>query len=77
MEKETFIYRKKLDSISRKIYEKHGVNIVFCKIFGNRWSWFAGCDKYFVVQKKMIINQKLGVILDQDGFEETLLNELK
>jgi hypothetical protein len=77
MEKETFIYRNKFDGIAWEIYDKYGVKVVFCKIFGKRWSWFAGFDEYFVTKKKILISENLGVILDKDLLEEDLFNELQ
>lgn len=77
MEKETFIYKRKLESIAEEIHEKFDVRIIFCEIFGNRWSWFAGCDEYFICQKKLRISKDLGVIVEDDRLEEAFLKELK
>ncbi|SHJ34846.1 hypothetical protein SAMN02745751_02362 [Dethiosulfatibacter aminovorans DSM 17477] len=76
MEKETFIYKRKLDGIVREIYEKFNVRIIFCEIFGNRWSWLAGSDEYFMLQKRVRISDVLGFIVE-DGVDENLLHQVK
>ena len=77
MEKETFIYKGKLEDVAGDIYEKYGIRIAFCEIFGKRWSWFAGNGQCFISQKRMKISEDLGVIVEENGLEEGLIDELK
>ena len=77
MEKETYISdlkkritnktgKNKLEAISKWIEDQFGLQNCFCKIFGKRWSYFAGSLDQTEVQTKINLNDEWGWIFNDD-----------
>lgn len=54
-----------LNLISDFLKDNYNIDLYFCEIFGNRrWSFFAGSEDVIAQNKKIKINQNLGIIID-------------
>jgi len=75
MEKETFLsdqiyqifettgtLKSRLDELAQKLKKVLGVQVYFCEIIGNRWSFFAGDMTLDIPQHRLWLNKKFGMM---------------
>ncbi len=82
MDKETYIYKKieditksssfknKLNNIAKFIYEKYNTKIIFCKVFGNRRSFYAGVDNLLIAENHIKLTDEFELIVENNNIDE-------
>ena len=64
---------KQLDEIAIDLESKYGIKVFFCKIIGNRWSFFAGDKDLDIPEHRISLNDNYGMMAgeiacqDEDG----------
>ena len=56
-----------LEKMVENFYEVYNIELYFCEIMGNRWSFIAGDSQSYLPQKRVVINENLGIILDDSS----------
>ena len=67
----------KLNEIAAELRSKFGIQVCFCEILGNRWSFFAGDLTLDIPCDKILLNNKYGMITGEITIpEEEWLQEI-
>jgi len=66
----------KLNIIVDHFQENYQVEMYFCEIIGNRWSFVAGNEKAYLPSKRIQLFKNLGVVLDDSQMSDELTTAL-
>ena len=64
----------KLELLVDYFLAEYDVELYFCELIGNRWSFVAGDSLSYLPQRREKINEKLGAIIDDSGISEDIVN---
>ncbi len=54
--------KEKLSTISRWLQNEYNIEIIFCKIHGNRWAFITGSDSFISPVHKYQLHKKWGIM---------------
>jgi len=56
-----------LERMVKKFQEAYNIEMYFCEVMGNRWSFIAGDTHGYLAQRREIITKNLGVMIDDSS----------
>lgn len=68
--------KEKLTKTANLLQQDWNMKINFCKLFKKRWSFFAGTDELIIPEKKIIINQDYGIIVENNTLTDQQWEEV-
>ncbi|MFA4839633.1 MAG: hypothetical protein WC703_09180 [Candidatus Neomarinimicrobiota bacterium] len=70
--------KKKLTIFAEKLKNELGADVCFCEIFGNRWSYVAGNQAIDFPQRRIRLNDKIGLIVSENFWnDESIVSLIK
>jgi hypothetical protein len=67
---------EKLEEIVIQFKQKYDIDFYFCEIIGARWSFVAGDAHSYLPQKRVVINDTLGMLIDDSVVGEKDLENI-
>lgn len=65
-----------LEKFSQRISEKYNAKILFCELYGKRWSYLAGSEEDFATKQRYKINDFYGIIYEKRKFRDNEIREI-
>src|SRR6056297_2253377 len=65
-----------LAKLSQIVAQNYQAHISFCKLFGKRWSHFAGSEATYAVKKRARINKSFGILYAKNSLTGEQLNQM-
>lgn len=73
--------KKRLITLTEKLKNEFGVDVCFCEIFGNRWSYVSGNQAIDFPQRRIRLNDTIGLIIcensSNDKIVQSIMKDLK
>lgn len=66
----------KLEDLVQVFQKEYNVELYFCELLGNRWSFVAGDAQSYLPQRRERITENLGVIVDDSGISEEVVEKI-
>jgi hypothetical protein len=63
--------KARLERVCDLLFRKCGAKICFCEVFSSRWSYFAGLDGVVVPEKRIVLNERFGIIAENFDLNDT------
>jgi hypothetical protein len=61
---------EKLANIAYYFEKRLKMKVYFCKLFGERWSFYAGTDDVVAGEKKIVLGDDFGMIIENNSFTD-------